>query len=92
MGRLDHADIVVTQRAGNWISSTILPRQGAPHGGRVGALRTFPGSIASQELFKNEGWYAAGGVWEVWTSLLAPETVPPSGHTLTLLQHMRLSL
>lgn len=37
--------------------------------------------------FKNVGWYAAGGVFEEWITTGVPGTVPPSGHTLTNVQH-----
>jgi|SRR5215831_832832 len=40
--------------------------------------------------YKNQGWYAAGGVFEVWISVNAPSTTPSSGHTLTDISHVKL--
>lgn len=37
--------------------------------------------------FKNIGWYAAGSVFEEWISTENPSVTPPSGHTLTDIQH-----
>jgi len=39
-------------------------------------------------IYKNQGWYAAGSVLEEWVTSGAPSTTPPSGHTLTQLQHL----
>lgn len=44
-------------------------------------------SIQEFRVYRNLGWYADGSTWESWTTLRRPSTSPPSGHTLTLLQH-----
>lgn len=57
--------------------------------GRGGSLARFvSGAITALVTYKNEGWYAAGAAWETWLTSGDPSTVPPSGHTLTYLQHM----
>jgi hypothetical protein len=46
----------------------------------------FVGAIAAgviQNIYKNQGWYAAGSAFEEWVTSGAPSTVPPSGHTLS---------
>ena len=37
--------------------------------------------------FKNQGWYGVGSAYETWLTLLAPDLLPPSGHTLADVQH-----
>ena len=46
--------------------------------------------IPQPKRWKNDGWYAAGTVWESWVTNDNPSTTPPSGHTLTQLQHVQL--
>ena len=38
-------------------------------------------------IYKNQGYYVAGSVFEVWISTPLPSTFPPSGHTLADIQH-----
>lgn len=69
--------------------------EGVPSGSRgnsrSGYLVTFPGNAITAPVdFKNEGWYAAGSAWETWITSGDPGTIPPSGHTLTFLQHLIL--
>lgn len=42
-------------------------------------------------VYKNQGWYAAGSVYEQWISTPLPSTFPPSAHTLADIQHVVLS-
>ena len=44
------------------------------------------GQVAGTHFYKNEGWYAAGSVYEEWPSSPFPSFFPPSGHTLTFVQ------
>lgn len=42
------------------------------------------GGIPAQiTYYKMQGWYVAGSVYETWTSANAPNSTPPSGHTLS---------
>jgi hypothetical protein len=41
------------------------------------------GIPASITYYKMQGWYAAGSTYETWTSANAPNSTPPSGHTLS---------
>lgn len=50
-------------------------------------ITTSTASNVVNQLFKNQGWYAAGSVLEVWVTSGAPSTTAPSGHTLTDYQH-----
>jgi hypothetical protein len=34
-------------------------------------------------IYKNQGWYATGGVFEEWISVGLPSAFPPSAHALT---------
>jgi len=34
-------------------------------------------------IYKNHGWYSTGSVFEVWVTSGSPQTIPPSGHTLS---------
>jgi hypothetical protein len=84
----------MTQRAGSLISQLIdafvsSPKQGA----RSGSLDSFvSGGVAILYIYKNEGWYAAGSAWETWITSGAPQTVPPSGHTLAFEQHFPIEI
>ncbi|HSX21504.1 MAG TPA: hypothetical protein VLE97_01865 [Gaiellaceae bacterium] len=57
--------------------------------------QAYPGAVlvnavtigSSPPIYKNQGWYAAGSVFEVWVSTPLPSTFPPSGHTLTDIEH-----
>lgn len=56
---------------------------------RRGTLAAFAANASIAVVsYKNEGWYAAGSTWETWITADAPATSPPSGHTLTFLQHV----
>lgn len=48
------------------------------------------GVVNLQPFFKMQGWYVAGAAWEEWTSSLAPNFTPPSGHTLIAVTYTRL--
>lgn len=83
----------MTQRAAFYVKGGAGERLPAASRGnaRRAFLATFPGNATvAPLLFKNEGYYVSGGVWETWTTTGAPATVPPSGHTLTNLQHTLL--
>lgn len=47
------------------------------------------GGVAPTKLYKNQGWYTAGGIYESWISS-TPGGSPPSGHTLTNIQFVPL--
>ena len=55
-----------------------------------GSLDTFPTGVFNIDLFKNQGYYVAGSVYEEWVTPTAPSTTPPSGHTLTQIQYVPL--
>lgn len=61
--------------------------------GRAGMLAALPTGvpIPQPKRWKNDGWYAAGAVWESWVTNDNPSTTPPSGHTLTQLQHVQVT-
>lgn len=46
--------------------------------------------VTDPSVWKNQGWYAAGSAYETWVSTAAPSVNPPSGHTLTEIQHQLL--
>ena len=80
----------MTDRNGG-VATQLIDALHAAHrqSGRGGSLARFvSGAITASVTYKNEGWYAAGAAWETWLTSDAPATVPPSGHTLTYLQHM----
>jgi hypothetical protein len=56
---------------------------GASLGGRIAFLIESTSAVPNLLKYKMQGWYAAGSVWEVWVVATAPNTFPPSGHTLT---------
>lgn len=60
--------------------------------GHNGYLVTFPTGVFNITLYKNEGWYATGSVWEQWITTTAPSTSPPSGHSLTFTHYMVLQV
>lgn len=92
MGRQQHAGADMTQRAGSFVPGLIESlRSARKQGAHGGAIQSFvSGGVAVLNIFKNEGWYAAGSAWETWITAGSPGTVPPSGHTLTFLQHVVL--
>lgn len=47
----------------------------SPVGGR--------GGLTSITYYKMQGWYVAGSAYETWVAVNAPNSTPPSGHTLT---------
>lgn len=63
----------------------------APLGVTVATIRTpydeqlgvITAAAIANTLYKNQGYYVAGAVFEEWITSGAPNTVPPSGHTLT---------
>jgi hypothetical protein len=85
----------VTTRAGGVFVGTIAkfasatetrPRMGYPGAVYVNAVvigNTPP-------IYKNQGYYVAGSVFEEWISVGAPNTFPPSAHTLADVQHVQL--
>lgn len=50
--------------------------------GRGGFLIENTSAVPNLLKFKNQGWYAAGTTYETWVTTIAPNTLPPSGHTL----------
>lgn len=82
----------MTQRAGSLIPGLIGSfRHARKQGAHGGAVQSFvSGGLTALDVYKNEGWYAAGSAWETWITSGDPSSVPPSGHTLTFLQHMVL--
>lgn len=60
--------------------------------GHNGSAMLFPTGAINITLYKNEGWYATGSVWEEWTTPTAPSTSPPSGHTLAFIQYLVLQV
>lgn len=59
----------------------------APFTGMLTALDQSSSQGTGVKRFKNIGWYATGSVYEEWISDQAPSITPPSGHTLTNIQH-----
>lgn len=87
-------DGVMAQIPGGVVSGDLhlafrgAPRQGARQGAVAGHVS---GATIELANYKNEGYYAAGTVWETWITSGEPQTVPPSGHTLTFVQHHKLT-
>lgn len=83
----------MTARDGGYISGGAgesLPSSGRS-GRRRGYLAGFAGTtFSAPTVWKNEGFYTSAGAWEAWLSVSEPSTTPPSGHTLTLLQHVEV--
>lgn len=74
----------MTQRAGNVIvGGPVNFYFDSPRTGLAGSLVQSISAVPNLLTFKNQGWYAAGSVYETWTSVTAPDSNPPSGHTLT---------
>jgi len=78
----------MTARAGNYYplpsAAFTSSKQGMRRGGLFGNYYPLRVGMA----YKNWGWYAAGGVPEVWISYGAPSSTSPSGHTpLTNVQY-----
>jgi hypothetical protein len=74
----------MTQRAGSL--QTGGPVNGffsAAHSQRGGFLIQSTSAVPNLLKFKNQGWYASGSTYETWVTVTAPNTFPPSGHTLT---------
>lgn len=46
---------------------------------------------SSPPIYKNEGYYSTGTIWEVWITIGAPSTFPPSAHALSYIHHDVLS-
>lgn len=46
-------------------------------------LSVVTAAAVANVIYKNQGYYAAGGVYESWITSGAPSTAAPSGHTLT---------
>lgn len=96
MGRLDAAGYLMsyTQRAGNSVGVVGAQLWTALSGGRMGAsvhIGCPPCPPAAVVRYKNDGYYVAGSVWESWVTNDNPSSTPPSGHTLTQLQHVQIS-
>ena len=81
----------MTTRAGELLDNVTAYRFSVKLYGRLGTYE-FPttGTNIVNLIFKNQGWYATGSVFEEWITSPAPGTVPPSGHTLTDIQHLVL--
>ena len=47
--------------------------------------------INAPAIYKNYGYYVAGSIWETWISTGFPSTANPTGHTLTLVQNIRVA-
>jgi hypothetical protein len=87
----------MTLRAGGVTPGVIDKFAGSPGSARInqghnGFLVTFPTGVFNITLYKNEGWYATGGVWEQWTTATSPSSTPPSGHTLTFVEYIVLQV
>lgn len=93
MGRQQHAGADMTQRAGALVPQLIESFRAAPkQGARGGSLARFvSGGVSALTIYKNEGYYVAGSVWETWLTSDAPSITPPSGHTLAFQQFIVLS-
>lgn len=65
---------------------TAVALEGIPAWGRLGELGRRPVAIEiglySTTIYKNTGFYVAGGVRESWISYGMPSATPPSGHAL----------
>lgn len=85
----------MTARTGNVLVGTAdkfaagtetRPRSGYPGAVFVNALVV--GN--NPPIYKNQGYYVTGSVFEEWISVGAPSTFPPSAHTLIDIQHVLL--
>jgi len=81
----------MTARAGNYYPLRSAALASSKQGKRSGLVGNYY-TLRVGAPYKNQGWYAAGGVYETWISYGAPITTPPSGHTLTQLQHTPLQV
>lgn len=85
----------MTARDGYFLGGVVVAPQ---LGGNEGTVSADNGYLAvfgivtttAPPTYKNQGWYAAGAVWESWVTTGAPSTAPPSGHTLTNLSYVVL--
>lgn len=82
--------MAVTPRPGNY--STQGPGGNSPKRGAWTGNVALPASSGGvvNNIYKNQGWYAAGSAFEIWITSPYPTTAPPSGHTLTDIQHQLL--
>ena len=84
----------MTLRAGGFVPGVISAYASSTetriNQGHNGYLVTFPLGVFNTDLFKNQGYYVAGSVYEEWVTTTAPSTTPPSGHTLTQIQYVPL--
>jgi len=79
----------MTARAGSFYNvQPSAPSAAAGLRGRSGGA--FYSQQVNTGIFKNQGWYSTGSVFEVWISYGTPSIAPPSGHTLTQIHHVRL--
>lgn len=53
------------------------------HSQKGGFIAANSSAVPDTLVYKNQGWYATGGIYETWLTLHAPSSTPPSGHTLT---------
>jgi hypothetical protein len=78
---------------GNYSLSGTVPASGDRDRGAT--AQNEPGSsnlpAPPPTVFKMTGWYAAGSVYESWTSLYTPVPTPPSGHSLTNVHYVVVS-
>jgi hypothetical protein len=74
--------IEIAPSAGN----LYLPGAPAPHATAL----LFPLTVEATEEFKMTGYYVAGAAYETWTAYGAPNTSPPSGHSLVNIYYRRI--
>lgn len=87
----------MTLRNGDYITGgagELLPSSSETARGRFnpGEIILQPTGTFNITLYKNEGWYATGSLYEEWITATAPSTTPPSGHTLTFIQYFPLQV
>lgn len=86
----------MTNRAGYYETGTTdttlnFSTEFTHRGGDDGFIVLNSGATQAQILyFKNQGYYVSGAVFEEWVTTSAPQTLPPSGHTLADTQYQVL--
>lgn len=58
----------------------------------LGGVFASPTTSIGTLVYKNQGYYVAGSVFEEWVTSGAPSTTPPSGHTLTDISYVVLQI